>query len=106
MISLQNLDREHAFNDADERLVMTIVSGSMGVALENARLFEQTNILLAADGRGAELSVISSVQQGLAAKLEMQAMYDLVGDRLRDVFDAQVVDIEIFDARRSCSISP
>ena len=27
----------------------------------------------------------------------MQAMYDLVGDRLREIFDAQVVDIGILD---------
>ena len=27
----------------------------------------------------------------------MQAMYDLVGDRLQEIFDAQVVDIGILD---------
>ena len=28
----------------------------------------------------------------------MQAMYDLVGDKIREIFDAQVVDIGILDA--------
>ena len=28
----------------------------------------------------------------------MQAMYDLVGDRIQQIFDAQVVDIGILDA--------
>ena len=32
--------------------------------------------------RAAELAIINSVQQGLAAKLDMQAIYDLVGDKL------------------------
>ena len=27
----------------------------------------------------------------------MQAMYDLVGDRLQEIFDAQVVDIGVLD---------
>ena len=45
--------------------------------------------------RAAELAIINSVQQGLAAKLDMQSMYDLVGDKIREIFDAQVVDIAL-----------
>ena len=53
----------------------------MGVALKNARLFDETKRLLAdADERAAELAIINEVQQGLAAQLDIQAMYDLVGD--------------------------
>jgi signal transduction histidine kinase/CheY-like chemotaxis protein/uncharacterized protein YigA (DUF484 family) len=89
--------RAHAFSEADERLVATIVS-SMGVALENARLFEQTNTLLAeTNERAAELAIINSVQEGLAARLDMQAVYDLVGDKIQEIFDAQGVDIAILD---------
>ncbi len=94
-----NLEREEprAFSESDERLLATLAS-SMGVALENARLFEETKRLLAeADERAAELAIINSVQQGLAANLEMQAMYELVGDKIREIFDAQVVDIGIID---------
>jgi signal transduction histidine kinase len=89
-ISLQNLDHEHAFSDGDLRLLTTI-AGSLSVALENARLFEETR------QRNAELALINEVQRGLAENLEMQAMYDLVGDRLQEIFDAQVVDIGIVD---------
>ena len=89
--------RDHAFSEADERLVSTIAS-SMGVALENARLFEQTSVLLnETKERAAELSIINSVQEGLAARLDMQAMYDLVGEKIREIFDAQSVDISILD---------
>ena len=85
--------RTNAFSEADERLVGTIAS-STGVALENARLFDETKRLLQeTDERAAELAIINSVQQGLAEKLEMQAMYDLVGDKIQEIFDAQVVDI-------------
>jgi GAF domain-containing protein/CheY-like chemotaxis protein len=96
-VSLQNLDREHAFTDSDVRLLSTLAS-SLSVALENARLFDETKRLLAeTDERAAELAVVNSVQQGLAANLDMQAMYDLVGDKIQEIFDAQVVDIGILD---------
>jgi GAF domain-containing protein/CheY-like chemotaxis protein len=92
--------RPNAFSDADERLVATIVT-SMGVALENARLFEQTNHLLTeTNERAAELAIINSVQQGLAERLDAQAMYELVGDKVRDLFDAQALDIAVLDQAR------
>src|SRR5204863_516753 len=90
LISLQNLDREHAFNEADVRLLTTL-AGSLSVALENARLFEETR------QRAAELSLINDVQRGLAENLEMRAMYELVGDRIQEIFDAQTVDIGVLD---------
>src|SRR5262249_43579065 len=90
VISLQNIDREHAFSDADVRLLTTL-AGSLSVALENARLFEETR------QRNAELALINDVQRGLAENLDMQAMYDLVGDRIREIFDAQVVDIALLN---------
>jgi GAF domain-containing protein/CheY-like chemotaxis protein len=97
VISLQNLDRENAFSESDVRLLTTLVS-SLTVALENARLFDETKRLLAeTDERAAELAVINSVQQALAANLDMQAMYDLLGEKIREIFDAQVVDIGIID---------
>ncbi|MGH2594720.1 MAG: GAF domain-containing protein, partial [Actinomycetota bacterium] len=91
VISLQNLDREHAFSDADVRLLTTL-AGSLSVALENARLFEEIR------QRNSELALISDVRRGLAERLEMQAMFDVMGDRVQEIFDAQVVDIGIVDA--------
>ena len=96
-MSIQNVDREHAFSESDVR-VLTTLAASLSVALENARLFDETRRLLAeTDRRAAELAIINSVQEGLAAQLDVQAMYELVGERARDVFDTHVVDISIFD---------
>ncbi len=89
-ISLQNNDHEHAFSDSDVRLLNTLTN-SMSVALENARLFNET------EQRNAELAVINSVQQGLVAEMDMQGIYDLVGERIRELFDAQVTGIVTFD---------
>ena len=97
IISLQNLDREMAFADSDVRLLTTIAA-SLSVALENARLFDETRRLLAeTDQRAAELAIINGVQQGLAQQLDAQAMYELVGDKVQEIFDAQVVDISVYD---------
>ena len=96
-ISLQNIDRANAFNESDVRLLTTL-AGSLSVALENARLFDETKRLLAeADERAAELAVVNSVQEGLSANLDMQAMYELVGERIHEIFDAQAVDIGTYD---------
>lgn len=47
--------------------------------------------------REAELELIKSVQQALASRLEAQAIYNLVGDKIRDIFDSQVVMISTYD---------
>src|SRR5436305_4637508 len=89
VVALSNF-REHAFDEADQRLLTTL-AGSLGVALENARLVHETR------QRNAELALINGVQEALAGELDMQAIYDAVGDRIQEVFDAQVVDIAIYD---------
>ena len=70
----------------------------MGVALENARLFDETKRLLTeTDQRAAELAIINGSSRVSPQKLDMQAMYDLVGDKIQEIFDAQVVDIGVYD---------
>jgi len=99
-ISLQNIDREHAFAGSDVRLLETLAA-SMSVALENARLFDETQRLFKqSEQRAAELAIINSVQQALASKLDMQAIYDVVGDRIREIFGRADVGIRIFDRPR------
>ena len=90
-ISLQNLDREHAFTDSDRQLLETLAA-SLSISLENVRLLHETR------QRNAELALINSVQESIAGELKEEAIYDLVGEKLREVFDAQVVDIGIHDA--------
>jgi K+-sensing histidine kinase KdpD/CheY-like chemotaxis protein len=97
VVTVQDLDREHAFAESDVRLLETLAS-NMGVALENARLFDETKRLLKdTEQRNAELAVINGVQEGLVRELDMQAIYELVGNRLCTLFDIQVVIIRTFD---------
>jgi GAF domain-containing protein len=104
--SLQNMEWEYAFAESDVRLLQTL-AGSMGIALENARLFAETQRLLKeTEQRNAELAIINSVQDGLVAQMDMQGIYDLVGDKIRDIFDAQVLLIAIFDSAQGISHVP
>ena len=60
----------------------------MSVALENARLFDETQRLLKeTEQRAAELAIINSVQEALAAELNIQGIYDTVGDKIREIFN-------------------
>jgi PAS domain S-box-containing protein len=95
--SLQNFEREHAFSDSDVRLLQTL-AGSMGIALENARLFSETQRLLKeTEQRATELAIITSVQHGLASKLDFQAIVDLVGDKIYAIFHADATFIGLYD---------
>jgi signal transduction histidine kinase/CheY-like chemotaxis protein len=101
LINLIDMNREHAFSDSDVRLLQTLAN-SMSVALENARLFDETQRLLKeTEQRAAELAIINSVQQALASKLEVQAIYDLVGDELRQLFDTQGISLASFDLEKN-----
>lgn len=78
-VSVQSY-KQHAYNENHLRLLETLAS-NMGVAIQNARLFE------AEQQRIAELQIINSIQQGLAAELDFQTIVDLVGDKLTEVFN-------------------
>jgi signal transduction histidine kinase/putative methionine-R-sulfoxide reductase with GAF domain len=97
LLVLGDVNREHAFSESDVRLLETLAD-SMSTALENARLFDETQRLLSeTEQRNAELAIINSVQEGLASKLDVQAIYDLVGDKIRDIFHAQGTAIYLFN---------
>src|SRR5438105_9816480 len=98
-VVIEDYARENAFGEAEVRLITT-VAASMGVALENARLFDETQRLLKeTEQRAAELAVINRIQEGMAAELDFQAIIDLVGDELREVFDTPDLGIRWYDQK-------
>ena len=103
-LGLESHDR--VLDDGDVRLLQTVAS-SMGVALENARLFDETQRLLKqTEQRNAELAVISSIQQGLVSQLDLQAVIELVGQKLIEVFSADALRIDLYDAERDLLTHP
>jgi GAF domain-containing protein/DNA-binding response OmpR family regulator len=98
-INLQSSERENAYAESDVRLLETLAN-SMSVALENARLFDETQRLLKiTEDRAAELAIINSVQAALAAELNIQGIYDAIGDKIREIFHNTDLSIRTFDAK-------
>ena len=96
-VSLQNVEKEHAFTESDLRLLTTLTN-SMGVALENARLFDETNRLLGeAKQRATELSTVNSISKALASQLNPDELIKLVGDQLKDLFKANIVYLALLE---------
>ncbi len=97
VLTLHDMHREHAFDETDVRLLQTLTN-SMSVALQNAQLFDETQRLLKeTEQRNAELAVINSIQQGISAELDFQSIADLVGDRVREIFQSGNVSIRWWD---------
>ena len=87
----------HAYDENDLRLLQTLAAG-LSVALENARLFAETQRLLdETRQRAAELSILNSVSEAMARQLEVDAIIKIVGDTVRDTFKAEVVNIALYD---------
>ena len=97
ILSLQNVDRENAFNKSHVRLLQTLAA-SMSVALENPRLFDETQRLLSeTKQRATELHIINSVQEQLARNLDRASIYELVGEKLNEFFQAADLSIMVYD---------
>jgi GAF domain-containing protein len=106
ILSLQNTEKENAFSESDVRLLQTFAS-SMSVALENARLFDETQRLLAeTEQRAAELQIINSVQEGLAQDLDTASIYELLGGKIREIFGQADLTIGVYDSETDLLSAP
>ena len=89
------------FHDADRDL-LAMLAKQASVAVANIRCREGLEGKLTERAaelaqRASELTVINSIQQGMAAGLEFQAIINLVGDKLREVFATGDVNIMWWD---------
>ena len=80
-ISLQNLDREHAFSEADARLLTTLAA-SLSVTLENLRLFDE------AQRRGSEMAALAELGREVGGLLDLDAVIRRIGERAKDLLRA------------------
>ena len=105
-LSIQNFERERAFQENDLRLLSTLTA-SMGISLQNAKLFDESQSLLEETRqRAEELSLINNILTGLDTKMDIQAVYDTTGDKIRDIFDAQIVVLSIYDQESKLTFYP
>ncbi len=81
----------NAYSESEERILAT-VAATMGVALENARLVEETR------QRAAELATINEVGHAVAAQLDLKRIIELVGQQIGTMFTAaDVVAVALHD---------
>ena len=105
VVDVQSL-KPYAFDENNLRLLQTL-SANMGIAIENARLFDETQRLLKeTEERNAELAIINSVQEALAVKLDMQGIYEAVGDKIREIFNADTTFIAFHDMENDRIVAP
>ena len=96
VISVQSYQK-NVFDENHVRLLQTVAS-NMGVAIANARLFDETQRLLKeTEDRAAELGAISKVSQALIAELELENTIQLIGDQMREIFSADIVYLALLD---------
>ncbi len=93
VIALYGHERENAFGESDVRLLQTLAN-SMSIALENARLFDETQRLLQGN-RAARRRARDHQQRAGGARRRAQhaGIYDAVGDKIREIFHQADVDI-------------
>lgn len=82
--------RPYVFGENHLRLLQTI-SANIGVAIENARLFQ------AEQQRAAELAAINTVSAALASELDLNVLLQLVGEQIRTVFNADIAYVALLD---------
>lgn len=91
------VNSKRTFGEAEVELLSRFAQLA-SVALDNARLFVETKrLLMETEQRAAELAIINTVQQGLASKLDMQAVIDLLGDQVRQVFSVDTIYVSLLE---------
>jgi signal transduction histidine kinase len=98
-VSLQNVEKENAFTDSDVRLLSTLTN-SMSVALENARLFNETTRLLSeTEQRATELQTVNNISRAMVSQLEFDSLINLVGEQMRETFKADIVYLALHNRK-------
>ena len=81
-ILLQDMQHEGAFSQADVRLLSTLAS-SMSLALENARLFEETQ------RRAEEMATLAEIGNDIAGTHELEPVLEAIASRAMDMMRVQ-----------------
>jgi signal transduction histidine kinase/CheY-like chemotaxis protein len=90
-ISVQSTTQEGRFGESDRRLLSTIAS-NVGVAIQNARLFQE------AHRRGDEMAALAEVGQEISATLDVQAVLERIAERILSLLAADSVALFLADA--------
>src|SRR3954469_24028478 len=90
-ISVQSTREEGRFSDSDVRMMSTIAA-NVGVAIQNARLYQE------AHRRGDEMAALAEVGQEISATLDVRAVLGRIGERVQSLLDADSVALFLAEA--------
>ena len=90
-LGLVSVEREHAFDAGDVRLLETLAA-SLGVALDNARLFKETQEALQQQKASAE--VLAVISRSVS---DTQPVFDKILDSLKHLFGADELEVLLVD---------
>ncbi len=89
--------KPHAFNENQLKLLETLCA-NLGVAIENARLFNETQrLLVETEQNAAELATINTVSTALVGELDLHALIELVGRQIQKVFKPDIAFVALLD---------
>lgn len=77
----------------DELGLVTHVAENIGLALDNVRLYSETQ------RRVTELDALNRISQAVTTELELDALLNVIGDQVREIFDVQNVYIALYDRK-------
>ncbi|MBN2387724.1 MAG: GAF domain-containing protein [Anaerolineales bacterium] len=92
MIGIQSYTTPRAFNENSRNLLVSIASQA-AIALENARLFEQTRV------RNEELAILNEMGRQLSALLEPQGIAETVYRQASRLMDTSTFFIALYDEK-------
>ena len=84
------------FNERDPANLLSVLANQAAVAVENANwagTLEQR-----VRERTAELTIINSIGEAMARQLDVDTITKIVGDKVREIFQAEMGDILLYDA--------
>ncbi|HEX9116360.1 MAG TPA: GAF domain-containing protein, partial [Anaerolineae bacterium] len=97
LVVMEDYEREEAYGGPEVRLLTTIAS-SLGSALQNAHLFDETQRLLAeTEQRVAELATVNAVSQAVTSEVDLLALIHLIGEQVRSIFKADIAYVALHD---------
>jgi hypothetical protein len=89
-ISVQSLERENAFTEADISLLSTLAA-NVGTAIENARLFQETI------RRANEMSALAEVGSEVSASLDLPTVLQRIAKWAKDLLDVNSTNVYLLD---------
>src|SRR4029453_6619605 len=91
ILQLNDLEREHAFSESDIRLLETLAN-SMSVALQNARLFDETQ------RRTRETAALAEVGREIGSSLDLATVMQRIAHHAKELLSAENSAIFLSDA--------